>query len=164
MQYNVIVKAEMSRALPKNDAIDISTPMGMLVSEIFAQKTKIVSEGVLRSGKNGRIILSFKGEEGGEIRVSFSKKEPSLVALERGDLIGVPSVLFLEKGVRRRCIGKAPNGSKLEFTVITSALENNLLKSGRMSIDYAVEVCGVRAENSHISLNVIHDKSQEENQ
>lgn len=164
MQYNVIVKAEMSRALPKNDAIDISTPMGMLVSEIFAQKTKIVSEGVLRSGKNGRIILSFKGEEGGEIRVSFSKKEPSLVALERGDLIGVPSVLFLEKDVRRRCIGKAPNGSKLEFTVITSALENNLLKSGRMSIDYAVEICGVRAENSHISLNVIHDKSQEVNQ
>lgn len=164
MQYNVIVKAEMSRALPKNAAIDISTPVGMLVSEIFAQKTKIVSEGVLRSGKNGRIILSFKGEEGGEIRVSFSKKEPSLVALERGDLIGVPSVLFLEKDVRRRCIGKAPNGSKLEFTVITSALENNLLKSGRMSIDYAVEICGVRAENSHISLNVIHDKSQEVNQ
>lgn len=164
MQYNVIVKAEMSRALPKNDAIDISTPVGMLVSEIFAQKTKIVSEGVLRSGKNGRIILSFNGEDGGEIRISFSKKEPSLVALERGDLIGVPSVLFLEKDVRRRCIGKAPNGSKLEFTVITRALENNLLKSGRMSIDYAVEICGVRAENSHISLNVIHDKSQEENQ
>ncbi len=161
MQYNVIVKAEMSRALPKNAAIDISTPMGMLVSEIFAKKTTIISEGVLRSGKNGRIILSFNGEDDGEIRISFSKKEPALVALERGDMIGAPSVLFLEKGIRRRCIGKAPDGSKLEFTVLTSTLENNLLKSGKMTIDYAVEICGVRAENSHISLNVIHDKSEE---
>lgn len=159
MQYNVIVKAEIRRSLAKPDSLDISTGMGRLLSELFANQVKIVSEGVLRSSRDGRITLTFTGENGNEIKISFSKKDPSLIALTRNE----PhlTTIFLEEGARRRCVGKSPSGDHLEFTVITETVCNKLLKSGKLILDYAIEICGVRAENSFLSLTVVHDKSEE---
>ncbi len=162
MQYNVIVKAEMRRSLVKPDSIDISTGVGKFLSELFANQVKIVSEGVLKSSRDGRITLTFKGEDDTEIKISFSKKEPSLIAFERSEpIFKNSSAIFLEEGKRRRCVGKAPDGSRLEFTVLTEKIDNRLLKSGKLILDYAIEVCGVRAENSYLNLTVVHDKSEE---
>ena len=164
MQYNVIVTAEISRSIIKPNSIDASTSVGKLLSDIFANQIKIVSEGILKSSRDGRIILTFNGEDGGEMKISFSKKDPGLIAISKKELLFMnSSTVFLEQGTRRRCVGKSPVGDHLEFTVVTDRVDNRLLKSGKLILDYAVEVCGVRAENTAITLTVVHDKSEEIN-
>ena len=44
---------------------------------------------------------------------------------------------------------------------LTDLLENRLLKSGKMTIEYSIEVCGVRVEYTSMKLSVVHDKSKE---
>jgi hypothetical protein len=162
MQYDVIVKAEISRALPAQAIPDTTNEIGALLAEIFSKQTSILSEGVLRSTKDGRILLSFKCEGERDFEVSFSKKDPGLIALRQpGTGPDGYSTIFLEEGTKRKCIGKAPNGSKLELTVATEYVENKLLKSGKLKLQYQIEICGVRAENTKISLTVSHDKSKE---
>lgn len=156
MQYDVIVRADISRSISQLPTIEMPAQLSAIVSELLADKTKLLSEGVLRSEKGGRIALCFKGDNRKNIKISFSKKDASLVALEGDDTLGMPAVFFLEQGVRHRSVCKAPDGSKIEFTVLTHKLDNNLLRSGRMTIDYSVDICGVRAESTHISLSVTH--------
>lgn len=154
----------MRQSLANPANIDISSNVGKLLSDIFANQIKIVSEGVLRSSRDGRIILTFMGEESKEIRISFSKKDPGLIALTRSDKIFKnSSTIFLEEGTRRRCVGKSLTGDHLEFTVLTDKVDNRLLKSGRLILDYSIEVCGVRAENSYLNLTVVHDQTEETN-
>ena len=98
------------------------------------------------------------------MKISFSKKDPGLIAISKKELLFMnSSTVFLEQGTRRRCVGKSPVGDHLEFTVVTDRVDNRLLKSGKLILDYAVEVCGVRAENTAITLTVVHDKSEEIN-
>lgn len=161
MQYNVIVTAEISRSIIKPHSIDVSTSVGKLLSDIFANQIEIVSQGILKSSRDGRIILTFNGEDGQEMKISFSKKDPGLIAISKKEpLFMNSSTVFLEQGTRRRCVGKSIAGDHIEFTVVTDKVDNRLLKSGKLNLDYAVEVCGVRAENSNLILTVIHDKSE----
>ena len=76
MQYDVIVKAEISRSTPTQALPDMTSQIGALLAEIFSKQITILSEGVLRSTRDGRIVLNFKVEGDREITVSFSKKDP----------------------------------------------------------------------------------------
>ena len=162
MQYDVIVKAEISRSTPTNAIPDLTSQMGALLAEIFSKQMTILSEGVLRSTKDGRIVLSFKSEGDREINISFSKKDPELIALRQpGAGPDGYSTIFLEENTKRKCIGKDPMGNKMEFSVSTKTVENKLLKSGKLKLEYMIDVCGVRAEISRMSLTVTHDKTKE---
>ena len=162
MQYDVIVKAEISRATPTGALPDMPGQMGALLAQIFTNQTTVLSEGVLRSTRDGRIVLSFKTEGDREITVSFSKKDPGLIALKQpGAGPDGYSTIFLEENTKRKCIGKDPRGNKLELSVNTQKVENKLLKSGKLILEYMIEICGVRAEKSRLSLTVTHDKSKE---
>lgn len=159
MHYDVIVTAEMNQDVfkPGND-----TAAQRFLSKIFGSSTKIISEGTLASGKDGRITLKFKSTNDRENEISFSKSEPSLVTFRRGETsFQEPVTVFLEEGKRHRCISKAANGERVEFTTRTDVLENRLLKSGKMTLEYSIEVCGVRVEYTNIRLSVVHDKSKE---
>ncbi len=162
MHYNVIVTAEISQSVANASAFDAPSEIKDLLSELFQSNLKIVSDGTLSSKRDGRITLTFKGSHRRENRISFSKKEPSLIALTRGETMLQEAVtVFLEEGTRRRCIGKGPGGEHLEYTVRTSRVENKLLKSGKLVLEYAIDVCGVCAESTKMSITVIHDKSEE---
>ena len=162
MQYDVIVKAEISRSTPTNALPDMTSQVGALLAEIFSKQTTILSEGILRSTRDSRIVLDFKVEGNREITVSFSKKDPELIALRQPG-VGPDgySTVFLEEGPKRKCIGKDPRGNRIEFSVTTQKVENKLLKSGKLKLEYMIDICGVRAEISKISLTVTHDKSKE---
>ena len=162
MQYDVIVKAEISHSTPTNAIPDLTSQMGALLAEIFSKQMTILSEGVLRSTKDGRIVLSFKSEGDREINISFSKKDPELIALRQpGAGPDGYSTIFLEENTKRKCIGKDPMGNKMEFSVSTKTVENKLLKSGKLKLEYMIDICGVRAEISRMSLTVTHDKTKE---
>ena len=162
MQYDVIVKAEMSRSTPAQALPDMTSQVSALLAEIFSKQITVLSEGVLRSTRDGRIILTFKTEGDREITVSFSKKDPGLIALKQpGTGPDGYSTIFLEENTKHKCIGKDPMGGKLEFTVSTKTVENKLLKSGKLRLEYMIDICGVRAEISKLSLTVTHDKTKE---
>ncbi len=159
MHYDVIVNAEIKQDVfkPGNDTV-----AEKLLSTIFGSSTKVISEGTLSSGKDGRITLKFRSTNGRENEISFSKSEPDLISFRRGETtFQEPVTVFLEEGKRHRCISKAANGERVEFTTRTNLLENRLLKSGKMTLEYSIEVCGVRVEYTSMRLSVVHDKSKE---
>ena len=159
MHYDVIVTAEIKQDVfkPTNDSA-----AEKLLSTIFGSNTKVISEGTLSSGKDGRITLKFKSTNDRENEISFSKSEPKLISFRRGETsFQEPVTVFLEEGNRHRCISRAANGERVEFTTQTNLLENRLLKSGKMTLEYSIEVCGVRVEYTSMRLSVAHDKSKE---
>lgn len=159
MHYDVIVTAEIKQDVfkPGND-----TAAERFLSTIFGSSTKVTSEGTLSSGKDGRITLKFKSTNDRENEISFSKSEPTLISFRRGETsFQEPVTVFLEEGKRHRCISKAANGERVEFTTRTDLLENRLLKAGKLNLEYSIEVCGVRVEYTRMKLSVAHDKSKE---
>lgn len=161
MHYNVIVTAEIRQSLATPASLDMPTGVKALLNNIFGSKIKVISEGVLRSSRDGRIILSFKAANGRDNTISFSKSEPNLIALCRGDTGFQEAVtVFLEEGKRHRCVGNNKDGEHVEFTVRTSKVDNRLLKSGKLNLEYSIDVCGVCAESSQMNITVVHDTSE----
>ena len=159
MHYDVIVTAEVEQNVtkPSGDAI-----AERLLSTILGSSTKIISEGTLASSKDGRIALKFKSTNNRDNEISFSKTDPALITFRRGETsFQEPVTVFLEEGKRHRCINKGAHGERVEFTTKTEQLENRLLKSGKMTISYSIEVCGVRVESTKIKICVTHDKAKE---
>lgn len=162
MQYDVIVKAEISRSAPTGSLPEAHGQIGAILAEIFSKQITVLSEGTLRSTRDGRIELSFKTEGDKSVTISFSKKDPGLISLKQpGAGPGGYSTVFLEEGTKRKCISRDPLGGRMEFAVSTKTVENKLLKSGKLKLEYTVEVCGVRAETTRMLLSVTHDKSKE---
>ncbi len=159
MHYDVIVTAEIKQDVFKPSG---ETVAEHLLSKIFGSTTKVVSEGTLASAKDGRISLKFKSTNDRENEISFSKSDPALISFRRGETsFQDPVTVFLEEGKRHRCITKGTGGERIEFTTHTKHLENRLLKSGKMILEYSIEVCGVGVEHTNIKLTVVHDKSKE---
>lgn len=159
MHYDVIVNAEIKQDVfkPGND-----TAAERFLSTIFGSSTKVTSEGTLSSDKSGRITLKFRSTNDRDNEISFSKAEPELISFRRGETsFQEPVTVFLEAGKRHRCISRSDSGDRVEFTTRTELLENRLLKSGKMNLEYSIEVCGVRVEHTSIKLSVVHDKSKE---
>lgn len=161
MHYNVIVTAEIKQLLANPASFDMPQGVKNLLSDLLASKVKVVSEGTLRSSKDGRITLTFNSANGHENTISFSKAEPNLIALCRGEKLFQDAVtIFLEEGKRHRCISSGKDGEHVEFTVRTSKVDNRLLKSGKLNLEYSIDVCGVRAESSQMNITVVHDTSE----
>jgi hypothetical protein len=159
MHYDVIVTAEIKQDVFKPNENGIAE---RLLSTIFGSSTKVTSEGTLSSGKDGRITLKFTSTNGRENEISFSKTDPELISFRRGETeFQDPVTVFLEEGKRHRCVSRGAGGERVEFTTRTEQIENRLLKSGKMVLEYSIEVCGVRVEYTNIKISVIHDKSKE---
>lgn len=164
MHYKVIVTAQVRQSVANANLLDAPSEIKNLLSEIFTSELKIVSEGTLSSKRDGRITLRYKSTNDRESIISFSKKEPGLVALTRGDnSLGQSVTVFLEEGTRRRCIGKGPGDEHIEYTVRALRVDNRLLKSGKLTLEYAIDVCGVCAENTKMTIAVTHDTSENNN-
>lgn len=160
MNYDVNVTADIKQTLTNASALDAPSEVKKLLNAAaFTNQVKVFSEGKLRSTREGRIKLTFNSANGRENEISFARSEPGLVALRRGENEFQEAVtVFLEEGERRRCIAKGPTGERIEFTVFASRVENRLLRSGKMTLDYVIEVCGIRAEEMQMTLTVSHSE------
>ena len=158
MHYDVIVTVEKRQQHANHTMIGAPSEIKNLFRELFSSSTKITSEGILRSRKNGRIELSYKDDERRDITVSFMKNEPSLIAFTRGEtLFENATTLYLEEGIRHRSVSTDLCGDRIEITVMANKIDNRLLKSGKLKLDYSIYVCGACAEINEIDIVVTHD-------
>ena len=129
-----------------------------LFRELLTSGSKITSLGTLKSRKNGRVELSYRSDSGREIIISFLKNDPSLIALTRGETIFENAVtIYLEEGVRHNSVSFDMRGEKSEITVLAQRVDNRLLKSGKLKLEYSVYICGVCAEINEINISIVRD-------
>ena len=90
--------------------------------------------------------------------ISFSKSEPSLIAVTRGEtLFENAMTVYLEEGVRHRSVSYDIRGERIEVTVVAGKVDNRLLKSGKLNLEYSVYVCGVCAESTEMNISIVRD-------
>ena len=158
MHYNVIVTAEIKQQHVNHAPAQIPSEIKNLFRELLTSSTRMTSEGVLRSRKNGRIELTYKSDDGRDMTISFMKSEPALIALTRGETLFENAVtIYLEKGQRHRSISYDLRGERMEVTVVATKVDNRLLKSGKLNLAYSVYVCGVCAETTEMNVSIVRD-------
>ena len=106
---------------------------------------------------NGNVVeVSFDetaltGMEGSRTTVSFDKRTPEIVSMLRTG--SVSTALVFEKGKRHHCVYNTPYMT-FEVCVHTLDIQNDILDSGTVNIDYIVERRGARAERTKFSMRV----------
>ena len=158
MHYDVIVTADIRLQHANPVQAGFPSEIKNLFRELLSSSTRVTSEGVLRSRKNGRIELTYRSDDGRELTFSFMKTEPSLIALTRGEtLFENATTLYLEEGQRHRSVSYDLRGERIEVTVVAERIDNRLLKSGKLNIAYSVYVCGVCAEINEMNISIVRD-------
>lgn len=107
--------------------------------------------------KGGKIEIEYgeseiTGMEGATTRVVFDKKEPTLVSILREG--SVSTALVFEESKRHHCVYQTPY-FPIEMCINTITLENGLsYEGGRLVAEYLVEMNGILAEKTQITLTV----------
>ena len=104
-----------------------------------------------------RFSVSYKESEltgmaGAVTSLSFLKKEPGLVTMVRSGTMR--TALVFEEGRRHLCVYETPL-MPFEVSVHTKKVKNRLLTDGTLTLDYAVELRGANAEQTHFSLSLL---------
>ena len=108
--------------------------------------------------KGTRIEIEYEeseitGLEGSKTKVFFDKDTPSLVSILREG--AVSTALVFEEGRRHLCVYETPY-FPIELCVNTLSLENTLTYNGGMiKAEYLVEMNGVLAEKTIITISVL---------
>lgn len=105
-----------------------------------------------------RISISYDeseatGMEGSTTTISFLKSEPHIVSMTRTGLVS--ATLVFEEGKRYHCIYKTPF-MPFEICIRTIKVENLLMLSGTLSLDYIVEIRGAKAERTKFSCKILN--------
>lgn len=110
------------------------------------------------ANKGGKIEIEYTeseitGMEGATTKIVFDKKEPSLVSILRAG--SVSTALVFEEGKRHLCMYETPY-FPIEMCINTLTLENGLsYEGGKMVAEYLVEMNGILAEKTHITLTIL---------
>jgi len=105
-----------------------------------------------------RIEISYDeteltGMKGATTSVSFKKNERGLVTMLRGGT--VRTALVFEEGKRNICTYETPY-MPFELCICTKKVENGLdFGSGRLYLDYIVEIRGAKAERTKFTFEII---------
>lgn len=108
--------------------------------------------------KGGKIEIEYAeseitGMEGATTKVVFDKKDPGLVSILREG--SVSTALVFEEGKRHLCMYETPY-FPIEMCINTITLENHLsYEGGKMVAEYLVEMNGILAEKTHITLTIL---------
>ena len=111
-----------------------------------------------------RFSVTYKESEltgmaGATTSLSFLKSEPGLVTMTRTGTMR--TALVFEEGRRHLCVYET-EVMPFEVSVHTTKVKNKLLQDGTLSLDYAVELRGANAEQTHFTLSLLpfYDKPQ----
>ena len=108
--------------------------------------------------KGSRIEIEYEeseitGLEGSTTKVFFDKKTPGLVSILREG--AVSTALVFEEGRRHLCMYETPY-FPIELCVNTLSLKNTLsYNGGSMTAEYLVEMNGVLAEKTIITISIV---------
>ena len=109
----------------------------------------------------GRLVVTSKraelvyheseltGMEGSVTKIGFDLDTPLLVTMLRGG--SVSTALVFEPHQRHICVYNTPFSS-FEVCVHTLEVKNGLLESGRLYLDYLIEIHGARTERCQMTL------------
>ncbi len=109
----------------------------------------------------GRLVVTSKraelvyheseltGMEGSVTKIGFDLDTPQLVTMLRGG--SVSTALVFEPHERHICVYNTPFSS-FEVCVHTLEVKNELLESGRLYLDYLIEIHGARTERCQMTL------------
>lgn len=117
---------------------------------------KFMTEGTL-SCKNGKVALDyddselFEGEKTG-VSIVFEETMPGLVSMMRGG--SVSTAMVFESGKRHICVYTTPFMT-FEVCINTTRVVNKLLSDGILELDYSIEVHGVSAERTRMTMSVV---------
>ncbi len=117
------------------------------------ENTVVSADGYL-SSRRGTVKLTYAVPGGIVSCISYSKDEPGLITMTKagGDERGTLFMVF-EQGVRHVCANRV-DGDSFEITTYASLIRNTLGTDGHISMDYVVEIHGVRVERTSMKLSV----------
>ena len=110
----------------------------------------------------GRLVVTTKraelvyheseltGMEGSVTKIGFDLDTPELVTMLRGG--SVSTALVFEPHQRHICVYNTPFSS-FEVCVHTLEVQNDILESGSLYLDYLIEIHGARTERCRMTLN-----------
>ncbi len=162
MVEKVIVRAETSRVFP---AAHLAGDGG--AAPDVRQSPKKVEASLVCVGKlvtsGYRVGLKYTDGDGTAVTIRFDRRDGGLVCVERkGAARGIrPLCLCIEKGVRRTCLCRSAKRNGVVFEAVTYGvnLENDLAKTGRIHIEYTVDIHGMLAEKTTMSVTLERDAS-----
>lgn len=105
-----------------------------------------------------RISISYDeseatGMSGSSTTVTFLKSDPTVVSMIRSGTVS--TTLVFEQGKRHHCMYKTPF-MPFEICVRTIKVENSIIVSGCLSLDYIVEIRGAKAERTRFSFQILN--------
>lgn len=126
--------------------------------ESTEEDTEMLMEGALLTSPT-RVELVYEeteltGMEGSVSTIGFDRASPGLVTMLRSGLVS--TALVFEAGRRHTCVYNTPFSS-FDVCVVTKKVNNDLLRSGVLELDYLIELHGAQAERCRITVNVIHE-------
>ena len=112
------------------------------LGEDSADEIELCTEGYIETNKNGQIEISYiENEDDPQIRtlskIIFHPTEPSLLIMSKEGAIS--TVLSFEEGKTHICAYDTPF-MPFKVYVNTQKLENRLLESGRLKLDYILNI------------------------
>ena len=144
-------KYDNSEALVAKDPMDDGKD-----KEPLHETIRFSTEGTL-SSKNGKVSLDyddselFEGEKTG-VSIMFNEGAQDLVSMMRGG--SVSTAMVFESGKRHICVYTTPFMT-FEVCIHTTKVSNRLLTDGTLYLEYSIEVHGVSAERTKISVKVV---------
>ena len=117
------------------------------------EKAVVSADGIITS-RLGQVKLTYAAPGGIVSSLIYSKNDPGLVTMIKsvGNVSGKLLMVF-ERGVRHVCANHV-EGDCFEIITYASLLDNRLDSDGTFSIDYIVEIHGVRVERTSLKLSV----------
>lgn len=105
-----------------------------------------------------RISISYDeseatGMSGSTTTVTFLKSDPSVVSMIRSGTVS--TTLVFEQGKRHHCMYKTPF-MPFEICVRTIKVENSIIVSGNLLLDYIIEIRGAKAERTRFSFQILN--------
>ena len=133
-----------------DDEFDIEEAQGAEDEEDLLQLT---TDGYISLGEERAEICysesALTGMEGATTTLSFQKDLPGLVTMLRGG--SVTTAMVFEEKKRHICVYETPI-MPFELCIHTLKVENELLTTGRLYLDYIVEFKGAQAERTKFTM------------
>lgn len=157
MIFDVTVKEYTHRVLTEPTDDQNGASMNFIEKTSLATtEYETVCDGTL-AVEETRVCLSYGPTDQICVEVSFTVDEPKLITLRRSSETMPPMTLVLEEGVRHVCLCKNKN-TTIEMMARAKRIENSFLKDGRVTLEYTVEVNGLRAEKTKMTISLMKNE------